>query len=104
MFSPIDLVASLGLGGQMVTAATLLLVAVYVYRAIGVARLVTGVVSTVTREVLVLLVAAAVVIGLGWASPNSALVWEHVRALWAFLSERGVGVVRRAWRVVSGFV
>ena len=50
---------SSGLGGQVVTAATLLLVA------------------------------AAVVIGLRWASPNSALVREHVRTLWAFLSERG---------------
>ena len=56
----------------MVTAAPLLFVAVDVYRAIG--RLVTGVVSTVTREVLVLPVTAAVAIGLGWASANSALV------------------------------
>ena len=63
---------SLGLGGQVVTAAPLLFVAVDVYRAIG--RLVTGVVSTVTREVLVLPVTAAVAIGLGWASANSALV------------------------------
>ena len=58
-FSPWMSWLSSGLGGQVVTAATLLLVA------------------------------AAVVIGLRWASPNSALVREHVRTLWAFLSERG---------------
>ena len=61
-FSPWMSWLSLELGRQAVTAATLLLAVTSTKR--SVVRLVTGVVSTVTRDVLVLLVAAAVVIGL----------------------------------------
>ena len=96
-----DIVSSLGLGSQVAMAAMLVVAAFYVYRAVGMARVVSGVLGAITRELLVLLVVGAVVIGLGWASPNSALVWEHVRALWALISERGVSIVRQVWNVLS---
>ena len=102
MFGLRGIVSSLGLGESAVLAATLLVTAFYVYRAVGIARIVTGVVGALTRETLVLLVVAAIVLGLGWASPNAGVMWEHVNALWAFLTERGVSIVRRVWQLLSG--
>ena len=96
-----NIVSSLGFGSQVAMAAMLVVAAFYVYRAVGMARVVSGVLGAITRELLVLLVVGAVVIGLGWASPNSALVWEHMRALWALISERGVSIVRQVWNVLS---
>lgn len=104
MFGLRGIVSSLGLGQQAVLAATLLVTAFYVYRAVGIARLVSGVLSTVTRETLVLLVVGAVILGLGWASPNSAVVWEHVRALWAVVDEHAIGVIRRVWDALTGLL
>ncbi|OYR45276.1 hypothetical protein [Halorubrum sp. Hd13] len=73
------LVTSLGLGTQVAMAATLVVAAFYVYRAVGLARVVSGVLGTLTREVLVLLVVGAVVIGLGWASPNVGTLVDHAQ-------------------------
>ena len=85
------IVSSLGFGSQVVMAAMLVVAAFYVYRAVGVARVVTGLLGTLTREVLVLLVVGAVVIGLGGASPNVGVAIEHARsgARWAWEFRRG---------------
>lgn len=72
------IVGGLGFGSQVMLALSLLVAAFYVYRAVGVARIVTGVLGRLTREALVLLVAGAVVIGLGWASPNVGTVLAHL--------------------------
>ncbi|WP_281194743.1 hypothetical protein [Halorubrum sp. F4] len=95
-----EIVSSFGLGSQVMLAATLLAVAFYVYRAVGVARLVTGVVGTLTREVLVLLVVGAVVIGLGWASPNVGTALEHVHLFAREAFDVATGPGRRLFRWV----
>ncbi|EMA59920.1 hypothetical protein [Halorubrum kocurii] len=74
-----EIVTSMGLGSQVAMAATLVVAAFYVYRAVGMARVVSGVLGTLTREVLVLLVVGAVVIGLGWASPNVGTAIDHAQ-------------------------
>ena len=85
-----DIVSSLGLGSQVAMAAMLVLAAFYVYRAVGLARVVSGVLGAITRELLVLLVVGAVVIGLGWASPNFGVAIEHAR----FALRQGADILR----------
>ena len=95
MFGLRGIVSSLGLGESAVLAATLLVTAFYVYRAVGIARIVTGAVGALTRETLVLLVVAAIVLGLGWASPNAGVMLDHVRTAGGWIDDRGLGLVRR---------
>ncbi len=97
-------VSSLGLGSQAVLAATLLVSAFYVYRAVGIARLVTGLLGTLTREVLILLLVAAVVIGLGWASPNVGTALEHGRLAVRGALDLAAGPGRDAVRWLSDVV
>ena len=94
------LVASMGLGSKVAFAATLLVTAFYIYRAIGVARLVSDVVGTLTHEILVVLVIAAVFIGLGWASPNVGVAVDHIQLAVEFGVEKAKGPVRRLVRLV----
>lgn len=94
------LVTSLGLGTQVAMAATLVVAAFYVYRAVGLARVVSGVLGTLTREVLVLLVVGAVVIGLGWASPNVGTMIEHAQFAIREGAELATGPGRRLFRWV----
>ena len=99
-----EIVSSLGLGSQVAMAAMLVVAAFYVYRAVGMARVVTGVLGALTREVLVLLVVGAVVIGLGWASPNFGIAIEHARFAIQEVIELGAGPGRRLLRWVVDVV
>ena len=95
-----DIVSSLGLGSQVAMAAMLVLAAFYVYRAVGMARVVSRVLGALTREVLVLLVVGAIVIGLGWASPNFGVAIEHAR----FALRQGADILRGPGREVYRWV
>lgn len=97
-------VDGLGLGSGAVLGASFLLVAWYVYRVVGVARLVSSVLGALTRETLVLLVVGAIVLGLGWMDPNVGVVWDHVRTGGAWIDERGLGLVRRLFGWVGDVV
>lgn len=101
------LVASMGFGSKVAFAATLLVTAFYIYRAIGVARLVSDVVGTLTHELLVVLVIAAVLVGLGWASPNVGVAVDHVQLASREVLEFATGagkrwVLRLVERVAGG--
>ena len=101
MFGAIrGIVSSMGLGSQVAMAATLVVAAFYVYRAVGMARVVSGVLGTLTREVLVVLVVSAVVIGLGWASPNVATVIDHAQFTIREGADLASGPGRRLFRWV----
>ncbi|WP_058365962.1 hypothetical protein [Haloparvum sedimenti] len=96
-----EIVSSLGLGGQVVTAATLFLGAIYVYRAQAVARIAVAVGGTLAGYALVLLIVLAVATGLGWVDPRPATVFEHARAVWSFLSGRGAEWLMEVVRIVA---
>ena len=99
-----DIVSSLGLGSQVAMAAMLVVAAFYVYRAVGMARVVTGVFAALTREVLVLLVVGAVLIGLGWASPNFGVAIEHARFVLSEMLEFAAGPGRRVFRWIADII
>ena len=99
-----EIVSSLGLGSQVAMAAMLVVAAFYVYRAVGMARVVSGVLGTLTREVLVLLVVGAVVIGLGWASPNVGVALDHGRFAIREGFKLATGPGRRLFRWVVDLV
>ena len=99
-----DIVSSLGLGSQVAMAAMLVVAAFYVYRAVGMARVVSGVLGALTREVLVLLVVGAIVLGLGWASPNFGVALDHGRFAIREGFELAAGPGRRLFRWVVDLV
>lgn len=95
-----EVVSSLGFGGQVVTAATLLLVAVYLYRAQAIARMFAAVAGSIAGYALVLLVVVGIAIGLGWVDPRPSTMLEHGRRAWAFVTGRGLELVRTLLDVV----
>ncbi|ELZ56757.1 MULTISPECIES: hypothetical protein [Halorubrum] len=94
MFAATDFLSTLGFGSQVVVAASLVVVAFYVYRAVSIGSIVVSVLSLMATHALVLLVAFAVVIALGWVAPNAGTMLEHVRLVWDFASGRGVSFAR----------
>ncbi|OYR82952.1 hypothetical protein DJ84_09105 [Halorubrum ezzemoulense] len=94
MFAATEFLSTLGFGSQVVVAASLVVVAFYVYRAVSVGGLVVSVFSLIATHALVLLIAFAVVIALGWVAPNAGTIFEHARFVWEFASGRGLSLVR----------
>jgi len=96
-----EFLASLGLGSQVVVAASLAMVALYVYRAVGIARLIAGIAGLIATHALVLLVAFAAVIALGWVAPNADTMTAHARIAWDIASDRGIDLLRFAFEYIS---
>ena len=101
MFAATEFLSTLGFGSQVVVAASLVVVAFYVYRAVSVGSLVVGVFSLIATHALVLLIAFAVVIALGWVVPNAGTMVEHARLVWDFASGRGFSLARSLLEGVS---
>lgn len=89
-----ELLSGLGLGGQVVTAAVLLLSALYIIRAVRLGRLVAGLAGSVAMYSLAILVVAALAIGLGWVDPHVSRVLEHVTTGAAWVWETATGPAR----------
>ena len=98
------LLESLGLGGSIVTAAMLVLVALYLRRAAKAGSLAVGFASATVGYTMVILGVAAVAVGLGWVDPRPSTMLEHARTGWAYATEEGVTLLKRAWSFLSGFV
>jgi|AntAceMinimDraft_17_1070374.scaffolds.fasta_scaffold12476_2 hypothetical protein len=94
MFAATEFLSTLGFGSQIVVAGTLVMVAVYVYRAAAFGSLVVSVASLIATHALVLLVAFAAVIALGWVAPNAGTMLEHAHLVWDFVSGRGLTLAR----------
>ena len=94
MFAATEFLSTLGFGSQVVVAASLVVVAFYVYRAVSIGSVVVSVASLIATHALVLLVAFAVVIALGWVAPNAGTMLEHARLVWDFGSDQGVELIR----------
>ncbi|WP_256403484.1 hypothetical protein [Halorubrum salinum] len=103
MFAATEFLASLGFGSQIVVAASLVMVALYVYRAVGVARIVAGVGGMIASHALVLLVTFAAVIALGWVAPNAGTMVDHTQIAWRFATDQGVELARKGWKILSSF-
>lgn len=101
MFAATEFLASLGFGSQIVVAASLVMGALYVYRAVGVARIIASVGGMIASHALVLLVAFAAVIALGWVAPNAGTIADHSRLAWEFATDQGIDLARRGWKVLS---
>ena len=95
MFAATEFLATLGFGSQIVVAATLGIVALYIYRAVAVGSLVVSVFGLIATHALVLLVAFAIVIALGWVAPNAGTMLEHARLMWDFGSNQGLALLQR---------
>lgn len=102
----VPIVESLGFGSQVVIAASLVLVALYILRVVRLGGALVGLLGTAATIGMVVLVVLAVAIAFGWVSPNPRAFFGHMAGVFRFLVEHGVDAVRRAlemlWRVVGG--
>lgn len=89
-----ECMASLGLGSQLVVAGSLVMAALYVYRVVGIARIIAGIAGLIATHALVILVVFAAVIALGWVAPNADTMMSHARIAWELASDRGVDLLR----------
>ncbi|ELZ38892.1 hypothetical protein [Halorubrum tebenquichense] len=101
MFAATEFLASLGLGSQLVMGASFAIAALYIYRAVGIARVVAGIGGLIASHALVILVVAAVAISLGWVAPNAGTALEHARIVWEFATGRGLSLARGLLEYVS---
>jgi hypothetical protein len=74
----LDLLGSLGLGSQVMLAATLGVSGFYLLRIVSGARTVGGVLTSGVAYVVAILGAAAIAIALGWVEPSIATATEHL--------------------------
>jgi hypothetical protein len=88
-----DALAALGVGGQLMIAATLGLVAIYAVKGVRVGRTVGTVLSSTVTYVVAALVAVAVAIALGWVDPSPDTFMAHVQT-----------AVDAVWDVTGGWV
>lgn len=102
MFAATEFLSTLGLGSQVVMGASLAIVAVYVYRAVGVARVVAGVGGMIASHALVLLVVGALAISLGWVAPNAGVAMDHVRFALSESVDLATGPGRKLFRWIIG--
>lgn len=74
-----DLVSTLGLGGSVVSAVSLGMIAWYMWRAKAIGRAAAGAASAAIAYALAVLTVGALVLALGWADPHPSIAVEHVR-------------------------
>lgn len=84
-----------GMKGSIGISASLAILALYVWRAAAVARLVGALFGTAVGYVVMLCVASAVAVGLGWVDPNVGVIMAHVGEAIATALEAGGSAVRR---------
>lgn len=101
MFGITELLASLGAGSQILMAGSIVMVALYVYRAVSVASTLAAIAGMVASHALVLLAAFAIVIALGWVAPNAGTVLEHAHVVWEFTTGRGLSLARRLFEAAG---
>ena len=89
-----EFMASLGLGSQLVVAGSLVMAALYVYRVVGIARIIAGIAGLIATHALVILVVFAAGIALGWVAPNADTMMSHAQIAWELASDRGVDLLR----------
>ena len=95
MFAELLDLLGVGMKGSIGISAVLLMAALYVYRAAAVAKLVGALFGTLVGYAIMLCVAAAAAIGLGWVDPNVGVIMSHVAEGTATALEAGARAVRR---------
>jgi len=66
----LEALAALGAGQQLMMGAMLFVVAIYLFKAVQVGRIVGGILSSGVAYGIVILVGAGIAIALGWVDPN----------------------------------
>lgn len=79
----LDVLRQLGVGGSILMAASLGLVAFYLVKVTSGAKTVGGVLANGVTYAVVVLVAVAISIALGWVDPNPSIVLDHVHTAMA---------------------
>jgi len=87
----LGILGSLGLGGQVMTAATVGIIALYLFRVVKVGRLIAGAFGAAAFYALAILVFTAISIGLGWFDPQPDVVIGHVTT-----------AIAKGWEMASG--
>ena len=95
MFGELLDLIGVGMKGSIGISLTLGLAALYVYRAAALAKLVGALFGTLAGYAVMLCVAAAVAVGLGWVDPNVGVIMAHVGEALATGLEAGGRAVRR---------
>lgn len=90
-----ELLGALGLGQQLVLSGTLILVALYVWRAAAIAKLIGALVGTVVGYVVLLFVVLALGVAIGWIDLYPSAIMDGVsEAMSAFSEIFKSGVIR----------
>lgn len=89
-----DVLGTMGFGHQVLVSVTLILVALYVWRAAAIARLVGALVGTAVGYVIMLCVAAAVAIAGGWIDFHPDIITAHAARAASYVVEHAEGVLR----------
>jgi hypothetical protein len=94
----LDALRGLGLGGQLLVAATLLMGGVYAWKGAKTVNLVAAYAASGMLYVVVLLVAIGLAIAAGWIDPNPgaflSFVGDVVDAVLGAIGDRLSGVIR----------
>lgn len=93
----LDALASLGLGGQLLVAATLVAAAMYAWKGAKVANVVAAYLSSGFAYVVVVCLAIALAVAANWIDP-------HPGAFLSFASEAVNGIIDTAGQFLSGVV
>jgi hypothetical protein len=88
-----DALAALGLGGQLMIAATLGLAAFYVLKTVRIGRTVGGALTSGAAYLVVALGIGAAAIALGWVDPDPSTAMQHVQT-----------AMSAVWDAVGGWV
>jgi len=97
----LDALARLGASGQVLVAAGMAVSAYYLVRGRRLAGTVAALTGSVVGYTVVLMVALAVAIGLGWLDPRPALITDGVDALVSPIQQFGGDLVAWALRQLA---
>ncbi|WP_144900894.1 hypothetical protein [Halobellus captivus] len=100
MSAIIEALRILGLRGSAIGAASLVLVAFYLWRAKRIGSRAATMSAAAIAYSVASLVVLALVLALGWADPNPGVAMEHVREGASVAIERGTEPARRVFRWV----
>lgn len=98
------ILGSLGIQGQLMTAAVLVLFALYIRRALALGAGVAGVASAGATYALVVLGAGAIAIAAGWVDPHPSTMVAHLRLAGSWVLESGIDFVKGPFEMLVNAV
>lgn len=95
------LLDALGIQGQLMTAAILVLFALYIRRALVLGSGVAGIASAGATYALVILGVGAIAIAAGWVDPHPSTMLAHARFVASWILDVGLDFVSGPFKILE---